>query len=159
MWIHRIYNKERSVITTVKQWPNRAAARIPPSVAKATRLDIGESADVREQAGRIVIEPVHVPAAGDIVWLSSTPQAGHRPAPGISPAACNNTTSLVIRCPRTMQIENEPFEVLDSGASRSVVLADQIKSVDSRVRKATRKGSVSAEERAEMRAKIGALSG
>ena len=41
----------------------------------------------------------------------------------------------------------------------SVVLADQIKSLDWRVRKATRKGAASAEELAEVRAKTLALIG
>ena len=41
----------------------------------------------------------------------------------------------------------------------SVVLADQVKSLDWRMRKAKRKGAVSAEELAEVRAKIQALIG
>jgi antitoxin MazE len=44
--------------TTVKKWGNSAAVRIPSSVMQATRLDLDEVVDVREEAGRIVIEPV-----------------------------------------------------------------------------------------------------
>jgi antitoxin MazE len=44
--------------TTVKKWGNSAAVRIPASVMEATHLDLDEVVDVREQAGRIVIEPV-----------------------------------------------------------------------------------------------------
>ena len=44
--------------STVKKWGNSAAVRIPSSVMQATRLDLDEVVDVREEAGRIVIEPV-----------------------------------------------------------------------------------------------------
>ena len=44
--------------TRVKKWGNSAAVRIPASVMHAARLDLGEEVDVREEAGRIVIEPV-----------------------------------------------------------------------------------------------------
>jgi mRNA interferase MazF len=106
----------------------------------------------------------YVPAAGDIVWLNFTPQAGHeqaghRPALVVSPAEYNDKTSLMICCPMTTQIKNYPFEVLVAGNPPSVVLADQVKSVDWRVRKTKRKGAVSAEELAEVRAKIVALIG
>jgi len=42
----------------VKKWGNSAAVRIPASVMQATHLDLNEVVDVREEAGRIVIEPV-----------------------------------------------------------------------------------------------------
>jgi mRNA interferase MazF len=108
--------------------------------------------------------PRYVPEAGDVVWLNFTPragheQAGHRPALVISPSAYNGRTSLMICCPITTQIKNYPFEVLIAGAPPSVVLADQVKSLDWRVRKARRKGVVSAEELAEVRAKILTLIG
>ena len=44
--------------TTVKKWGHSAAIRIPASAMPATRLELGEAIDVREEAGRIVIEPV-----------------------------------------------------------------------------------------------------
>jgi mRNA interferase MazF len=59
----------------------------------------------------------------------------------------------------TTQIKDYPFEVLIAGAPPSVVLADQVKSLDWRMRKAKRKGAVSAEELGEVRAKIQALIG
>ena len=43
---------------TVRKWGNSAAVRIPASVMQATRLGLDEAVDVREEAGRIVIEPV-----------------------------------------------------------------------------------------------------
>ena len=44
---------------TVKKWGNSAAVRIPASVMEAMHLDLDEIVDVREEKGRIVIEPVH----------------------------------------------------------------------------------------------------
>jgi mRNA interferase MazF len=106
----------------------------------------------------------YIPDAGDIVWLDFTPQAGReqagqRPALVLSPGGYNSKTSLMLCCPMTTQIKGYPFEVRITAAIPAVVLSDQIKSVDWRVRKAKRKGKVSAEELAEVRAKIHALIG
>ena len=108
--------------------------------------------------------PAYVPDAGDIVWINFDPQAGdeqagHRPAVVLSPAAYNTKTSLMLCCPMTTQIKSYPFEVLIAGTPRSAVLADQIKSLDWRRRRARRKGVVSPAELAEIRAKIRALIG
>ena len=104
------------------------------------------------------------PDAGDIVWLNFTPQAGreqagHRPALVLSPAAYNDRTGLMICCPVTTRIKSYPFEVTLEGDRPSVVLADQVKSLDWRTRRAVRKGKASASELAEVRAKIRALIG
>jgi mRNA interferase MazF len=106
----------------------------------------------------------YVPDAGDIVWISFNPQtgheqAGHRPAVVLSPAAYNVKTSLMVCCPMTTQIKNYPFEVVIAGASPSAVLADQVKSLDWRKRRAKHKGMISAAELAEVRAKIRTLIG
>jgi len=106
----------------------------------------------------------YVPDAGDIVWLDFTPQAGreqagHRPAVVLSPVGYNSKTSLMLCCPMTTQIKNYPFEVSISASVPSVVLSDQIRSVDWRVRRAKHKGKVSADELAEVRAKVHALIG
>jgi mRNA interferase MazF len=106
----------------------------------------------------------YVPGAGDIVRLNFTPQAGHeqashRPALVLSPAAYNDKTSLMICCPLTTRIKDYPFEVLIAGTPANVVLADQVKSLDWRIRGAARKGAVLADELAEVRAKIVALIG
>jgi antitoxin MazE len=42
----------------IKKWGNSAAVRIPSSVMRAARLGLGDVVRVREEAGRIVIEPV-----------------------------------------------------------------------------------------------------
>ena len=43
---------------TIKKWGNTAAVRIPASVMEAMHLDLDEVVEVREEKGRIVIEPV-----------------------------------------------------------------------------------------------------
>jgi len=106
----------------------------------------------------------YVPDAGDIVWVSFDPQAGHeqaghRPAVVLSPAAYNGKTGLMVCCPMTTQIKNYPFEVAISGGKASAVLSDQVKSFDWRKRRAAKKGKISADELAEIRAKILALIG
>ena len=106
----------------------------------------------------------YVPDAGDVIWLNFTPQSGHeqagrRPALVLSPAAYNSKTGLMVCCPMTSQIKGYPFEVLIAGSSPSAVLADQIKSLDWRSRKATRKSTILKDELAEVRAKVLALVG
>jgi mRNA interferase MazF len=106
----------------------------------------------------------YVPDAGHVVCIRFDPQAGHEqaghgPAVVLSPAAYNARTGLMVCCPMTTQIKNYPFEVVIAGTSRSAVLADQIKSLDWRKRRARRKGKVSAAELADVRAKIRALIG
>ena len=109
--------------------------------------------------------PRYVPEAGDIVWLYFSPQsgheqAGHRPALVLSPAIYNTKTDLMLCCPMTTHIKGYPFEVLITGGDeRSVVLADQLKSLDWVARKASHKGQVTPAELSEVRAKICALIG
>jgi antitoxin MazE len=43
---------------SVKKWGNSAAVRIPAAVLEATQVHLDEEVDIREEAGRIVIEPV-----------------------------------------------------------------------------------------------------
>ena len=44
--------------TVVKKWGNSASVRIPAAVMQAAHLALDEAVDVREESGRIVIEPV-----------------------------------------------------------------------------------------------------
>lgn len=85
----------------------------------------------------------YVPDRGDAVWLQFDPQAGHeqagrRPALVVSPASYNSKVGLALVCPITSQVKGYPFEVLlpPSAKVTGVVLADQIKSLDWRARKA-----------------------
>jgi len=106
-----------------------------------------------------------VPEAGDIVWLEFDPQAGHeqkghRPALVLSPAMYNGKTGLMLCCPLSTQIKGYPFEVLAYVDGRDgVVLADQVKSLDWKVRKAKKKGTVTEAVMRETQAKIKALLG
>jgi mRNA interferase MazF len=59
----------------------------------------------------------------------------------------------------TTQIKNYPFEVVIAGASPCAVLADQVKNLDWRKRRAKHKGTITASELAEVRAKTRALIG
>lgn len=108
----------------------------------------------------------YVPDAGDVVWLQFNPQAGHeqsgmRPALVLSPAAYNAKAGLMLCCPVTSQIKDYPFEVrITSHAKVSgAVLADQIKSLDWRMRKARAFAHIAEHELAEVRGKIRALVG
>jgi mRNA interferase MazF len=85
----------------------------------------------------------YVPRRGDIVWLSFTPQAGHeqtgrRPALVLSPSAYNRKVGLALCCPITSRVKGYPFEVtVPQGLEvAGVVLADQVKSLDWRARRA-----------------------
>jgi mRNA interferase MazF len=105
-----------------------------------------------------------VPEAGDVVWLEFDPQAGHeqaghRPAVVLSPANYNGRTGLMVCCPLTTQIKGYPFEVLLASQSGSAVLSDQVKNLDWRARRATRKGKVTDLELRQVRAKLRALIG
>jgi antitoxin MazE len=42
----------------IKKWGNSAAVRIPVSVMQAATLELDDVVEVREVAGRIVIEPL-----------------------------------------------------------------------------------------------------
>jgi len=85
----------------------------------------------------------YYPKRGDIVWLTFTPQAGHeqaghRPALILSPELYNKKVGLALVCPITAQVKGYPFEVpIPTGLAVSgVVLADQVKSLDWKARRA-----------------------
>jgi mRNA interferase MazF len=85
----------------------------------------------------------YVPERGDVVRLEFNPQAGHeqagnRPALVVSPVAYNRRVGLALFCPLTTQVKGYPFEVvLPLGLKATgAILADQIKSLDWRVRRA-----------------------
>jgi len=84
----------------------------------------------------------YIPNKGDIVWLNFSPQAeyeqkGKRPALIISPKEYNQKTHLALCCPITSNQKCYPFEVMTSGRKiKGVILADHLKSVDWKIRKA-----------------------
>jgi antitoxin MazE len=44
--------------SVVKKWGNSASIRIPAAVLKAAKIEIDDPVDIREEKGRIVVEPV-----------------------------------------------------------------------------------------------------
>ena len=103
----------------------------------------------------------YVPDRGDIVWLQFNPQAGHeqagrRPAIVVSPKAYNKKVGLALFCPITSNVKGYPFEVIlpKSGKPPGVILSDQIKSLDWRVRQAKRFARAPKEVIREVLAKV-----
>jgi len=86
---------------------------------------------------------VFIPDRGDIVWINMQPRAGHeqsgrRPAAVLSPKSYNGKVGLALLCPITSQIKGYPFEVMIPSELKvkGVILSDQVKSLDWKIRKA-----------------------
>ncbi|MGC8484970.1 MAG: endoribonuclease MazF [Candidatus Baltobacteraceae bacterium] len=84
-----------------------------------------------------------VPDDGDVLWLTLDPTQGHeqhgrRPFLVLTPREYNQKTSLVVGCPITTKSKGYPFEVQVQGVESvvGVALADQLKSLDWRMRNA-----------------------
>jgi mRNA interferase MazF len=95
---------------------------------------------------------ITAPDRGDIVWLDFSPQTGHeqsgrRPAVVLSPVRFNAKVGLALVCPITSQAKGYPFEVPLPERAKvvGVILADQVRSVDWRARRAKRAGKLSAD--------------
>jgi mRNA interferase MazF len=106
----------------------------------------------------------YCPKRGDLIWLNFTPQAGHeqaghRPAFVISQNDYNQKVGLLLACPVTSQRKGYPFEVaLPEGlAIAGVVLADQVRSLDWKSRRAVFITHLGAAVLSEVLAKLGAL--
>ena len=105
-----------------------------------------------------------IPRKGDVVWVSLNPQAGHeqagrRPALVLSPIEYNTRVGLALMCPVTSKVKGYPFEVpLPENLEVSgVILADQVKSLDWRVRKAEHACTVPQSVMSEVLGKLNAL--
>jgi antitoxin MazE len=57
MLLQCLYRSNGVMRTVVRKWGNSASVRIPAAVMQAAHLDLDEAVDVREESGRIVIEP------------------------------------------------------------------------------------------------------
>ena len=112
----------------------------------------------------MVKKKAYVPQRGDMVWITLNPRSGHeqtgrRPAVVLSPSSYNDKVGLAVFCPITTQIKRYPFEVLIPGdlSVSGVILADQVKSLDWRARKAELICPLPQESILEVLQKLGAL--
>lgn len=103
----------------------------------------------------------YIPNRGDIVYLDFDPtkgheQKGHRPAFVLSPRIYNQKSSLALFLPITRQQKGYPFEVAlpEELQVQGVILVDQIKCLDWKVRNARFVESVSEAVIEEVQAKI-----
>lgn len=109
--------------------------------------------------------PAFVPDAGDLVWLTFDPQAGHeqsgrRPALILSPKSYNQKSGLALVCPVTSQVKAYPFEVPVQGFGvQGVILADHLKSLDWKARQASKIGRISPQILTEVLARLAPLLG
>ena len=115
---------------------------------------------------RSVVARAYVPDAGDLVWLTFDPQAGHeqrgrRPALILSPRAYNSRARLAIACPITSRAKGYPFEVelAASDEITGVVLADHVKNLDWAARRAEFAGTAPPDVLEEVRARLRPLLG
>jgi len=46
----------------IKKWGNSASVRIPATVMAAASISVDQAVDVREENGRIIIEPIRAPS-------------------------------------------------------------------------------------------------
>jgi mRNA interferase MazF len=113
-----------------------------------------------------VVGRPYVPDTGDIVWLTFDPQAGHeqagrRPALILSPREYNAKAQLALACRITSQVKGYPFEVAIPAGGRiaGVVLADHVKNLDWKARKAAFEIKAPAEVVAEVQEKLRPLLG
>lgn len=105
----------------------------------------------------------YIPEMGDLVWLNFSPQLGHeqagrRPAVVLTPRLYNQI-GLLIACPITSKAKGYPFEVpLPSGSKmQGVILADQLKSMDWRLRQAQKAGRIPTAVLEQVRGMVAAL--
>ena len=91
----------------------------------------------------MVSASAYIPERGDLVWLEMNPQtgreqAGRRPAVVLSRREYNAKVGLAVFCPVTSRVKGYAFEVaLPAGLPvQGVILADQVKSLDWRSRRA-----------------------
>ena len=108
----------------------------------------------------------YVPQTGDFIWLTFDPQAGReqagrRPALVLSPGTYNAKSGLALVCPITNHAKGYPFEVAVPTAhgAAGVVLADHVKSVDWKARRAEKIGRCPSEAIDEVRSRLAPLLG
>lgn len=115
------------------------------------RKQTGEALSVKKSGDKIYIPDIYIPNEGDVIWINFDPQAGceqmgHRPAVVISPMLYNQRGLAIVCAIRTKEKEH-PFEIKvpNNLKTKGVILVDQIKSLDWKVRKAEFKEKIDEE--------------
>lgn len=105
-----------------------------------------------------------MPKRGDVLWLTLSPTEGHeqsgrRPVVVLSPASYNEKTGLALISPLTSREKGYPFEVKvpPTDDFTGVILADQVRCIDWRARRAEFATTLPPAVVAEALAKLGAL--
>ena len=113
-----------------------------------------------------MVTRIYVPDAGDLVWLTFDPQAGHeqrgrRPALILSARTYNAKARLAIACPITTHAKGYPFEVVlpVEGKVTGVVLSDHVKSLDWNARRVEFAETAPVDVVTEVREKLRAILG
>jgi mRNA interferase MazF len=106
----------------------------------------------------------YIPERGDMVWITLSPVAGHeqagrRPALILSPVSYNRRTGLCVLCPATRQQKGYAFEVVSVGpdGQESILLADHLRNVDWKARRAEKMYRVSEDVLTTVIARLEAL--
>jgi mRNA interferase MazF len=80
---------------------------------------------------------MHLPSAGDVIWvdldpIAGTEQAGRRPALVLTPRSYHEKSRRSVICPITSKVRAWPWEVrLSEGLkTQGVVLVDQLRTID-----------------------------
>ena len=64
--------------TTIRKWGNSASIRIPVSIMNSVKLNINQKADIREENGRIIIEPEREEHNLEFLLSAITPENLHK---------------------------------------------------------------------------------
>lgn len=109
-------------------------------------------------------EESYIPQRGDIIWIDLDPSQGAeikktRPALVISPLSYNKKVGLALLCPITSHKKGYPFEVdlSSKGNIKGMILADQVKSLDWKIRNAKFEEKVSSRIITEVIEKLSVL--
>jgi len=107
----------------------------------------------------------YIPKRGDIVWLanvtgdSNPEQEERKQALVISPVEYNRKTDLALFCPIKAKVKGYPFEVVipDDLKTKGIILADQVKSLNWKIRNAEYICTLPDEKFSEVISKLGTL--
>ena len=104
------------------------------------------------------------PEDGDFIWLTFDPQAGHEqagrpPALVLSPKIYNRKSGLARVCPMTNRAKGFEVTVPSGYGVTGVILADHVRSVDWKARRAEELGRCPIEVANEVLARLAPLLG